>query len=218
MIEFNGQVRNLAVTTQPVEEPVTLATAKLHLRVEIADDDALIGALIVAARERCETLTHRAFVSRGYLLTLDGFPFSHAPTVSMAYSSERLPNLAFGRIKIPKPPLIAVQSIAYLDTQGVSQVLDPSAYLVSGGGKLQGVVTPAYGATWPSTRYQVGSVRVAYTAGYGAAADVPASIPQAMLLLIGAWYQNREEFASPTSSLPMGVRALLASHAWGSYG
>lgn len=53
---------------------------------------------------------------------------------------------------------------------------------------------------------------ITFIAGYGAPADVPAAIRQAMLLLIGHWYENREAVslgASP-SALPMAVDALLA--------
>ncbi len=38
-------------------DPISLADAKLFLRVDISDDDALITSLITVAREYCETFT-----------------------------------------------------------------------------------------------------------------------------------------------------------------
>jgi len=42
------------VSTAPASEPITLAEAKLYLRVDTTADDALITALITAARETVE--------------------------------------------------------------------------------------------------------------------------------------------------------------------
>lgn len=221
MTPFVGQVQNLLVTSPPAEEPITLALAKSHLRQSstFTDDDLLIGLLITAARERCEAETHRAFVTQGYLLSLNGFPISSAPGISQVLSADRLPNLCYGKIKIPKPPLIAVSAIQYIDEDGDTQTVDPSLYLVNAGGKLQGVVTPAYGLTWPVARYQLGSVTIAYTAGYGAPASVPAGIQQAMLLMLGHWYRNTEDASElDLKAIPRGSQYLLASFDWGSYG
>ena len=54
-------------------------------------------------------------------------------------------------------------------------------------------------------------------AGYGAASTVPTSIKQAMLLLIGHWYENREamvesKFAASLTEAPYVVEALLSPH------
>jgi len=57
-------------------------------------------------------------------------------------------------------------------------------------------------------------VEITFTAGYGAASDVPAAIRQAMLLLIGQWYDNREAVTvgAAGSPMPMAVDALLAPY------
>src|ERR1700685_3399184 len=65
----------LQIETPPVCTPVSLEDAKNYLRVEFDDDDDLITGLIEAATEACETYTARSFVSKGYIQTLDSFPY-----------------------------------------------------------------------------------------------------------------------------------------------
>jgi uncharacterized phiE125 gp8 family phage protein len=215
----NEFFQNLAVLTPPTEEPVSLATAKLHLRQTLAYDDALIGALITAARELIEKETRRALVTRTYQLRMNRFPF-YVPAFAMnPLVFERMPMGTYGQIHVPKPPLIVVNSINYIDPQGTMQLLDPSQYQVDSGGVLQGTIAPAYGLYFPQTRWQLDCVLVSYDAGYGRPADVPASLQQAMLLLIGTWYRNREAATEAKfSELTLGARALLSSFQWGSYG
>lgn len=159
--------------TAPAVEPVTLAEAKLHLRVDSNDEDVHIAGLITAAREQAESNTRRALITQTWRLTLDAFP---------------------GIIELPRPRLQAVTSVQYVDTGGVMQTLDASAYQVAGTSEPARIL-PAYGRNWPATRHQLEAVSITYTAGYGnAGADVPASIRQWMLLYIGALYENREAF------------------------
>lgn len=216
---MNEFIQNLAVLTPPAEEPVSLDTAKLHLRVTSTFDDALIAVLITSARELIEKEVRRSLVTRTYQLRMNRFPF-WAPAWSwnpMVF--ERLPIGVYGHIHVPKPPLIQVNSIQYVDVNGTLQTLDPSQYLVDVGGSLQGTITPSYGNYFPQTRYQLDAVLISYDAGYGAAADVPASLVQAMLLMIGNWYRNREATTETLmSELTLGAKALCSSFNWGSYG
>ena len=57
--------------TAPALEPVTLAEAKRHANVVASDDDTLITALIVAARELVEQDTSRALINQTWELELD---------------------------------------------------------------------------------------------------------------------------------------------------
>lgn len=211
----------LIVATPPAEEPVTTAEAKLHLRVDIPDDDALIGSLIVAARLVCETYTKRSLVATTWDLFLDGgFPWSGGYYNRLIRQQGPgpmwLPQQQ-GAIELLRPPVQSVQWVKYVDYGGVLQTIDPSLYDVAPGTPAR--IQAAFGQVWPLARPQLGAVQVRYTSGYGAAAAVPEVFKAAMKLLIGNWYENREAVVTGTiaADLPMGVRALLDSESWGSY-
>lgn len=174
----------LTLLTAPTEEPVSLADAKAHLRVDHADEDVLITSLILAARQAAEARTGRCLVTQQWCCTADAWPDN-------------------GRVELPNPPLASVEAVSYLDSDGTRQTLDASAYQVIVD-TLLGVVQPAYGTSWPSARCVPGSIRVDYTAGYGLAAAVPQPIKAWMLLAIGTWYGQREAIITGTtvSELP----------------
>lgn len=180
---------SLKLITPPALEPVTLAEANLHLRISGAAEDALITALITAARQHAEHITERAFVTQTWELALDAFPAAE--------------------IRLPKPALLSIVSVKYDDTAAVEQTLAGSAYTADVHAQ-PGWLLPAVGATWPGTLDAANAVRIRYTAGYGpAAADVPAGIKAWMLLRIGALYRNREELADGRLAVPPFVDRLL---------
>lgn len=188
-------------TAGPGAEPVTLAEAKTHLRVDVDDDDDLIEGLIQAAREHVESVIWRSLVSQDWALTLDAWP-----------SGDRL--------ELPRPPLQSVATITYVDEDGVSHTLAAADYLVDTA-REPGRVVLKSGATWPSaTLRPAAGIEVAYTAGYGDAGDdVPRAIRAALLLLVGHWYENREavmEGARAGQETPLAVDMLLATYrVWG---
>lgn len=163
-------IGGLVLVTPPTEEPVSLAEAKLHLRVDHTEEDALISVLIMTAREYVEMYTRRQLVTATWRLTLDCWPYCIRP---------------------PKPPLATVTTLAYIDSTEVLQVVDPTTYRVDT--SLEpGRILLAAGASWPVAASVPGAVQVEYTAGYGAASAVPATFKQAMLLTIGDLYEHRE--------------------------
>jgi uncharacterized phiE125 gp8 family phage protein len=184
----------LTVVTAPAVEPVSLTEAKLHCRVDVSDDDNLITALIQAAREVAEAISRRALITQTWKLILDEFP-------------------ATDEIVIPLPPLQSVASVTYKDQDGSSSTFSSGDYIVSTDTE-PGKVVLGYGKSWPSTTlYPTGAVTVQFTAGFGdASTDVPEKYRQAMLLLIGHWYENREAIAmtgAVPKEVPFGVEALL---------
>lgn len=189
----------LTLKFAPAEEPVTLAEAKLHCKADSADDDALITALIVSARQQAEHRTGRALITQQWELTLERF-------AAQRYS---------GRIDLPKPALVSVQSVKYMDSSGTLQTLASTEYQVITS-ELVGYIVPAYGKAWPSCRVQPDSVVVAYTAGYGAAAAVPQSIKSWMLMAISTMYGQREGIITGTNvaNVPRDFCAGLLDPYW----
>lgn len=160
-------------TVAPTSEPVTTTEAKSHLRVDISDDDTLIGSLITAAREYCEIYTGRSFATRTYRADLAGFA---------------------DEIWLPYGPVISIESVKYYDTASpsVQQTWAATNYQL-----FYNVLERAYGVSFPSVGVRPDAVQITYRAGYvdGASpevATIPTAIKQAMLLMIGDLYENRE--------------------------
>lgn len=180
---------DLTVIAPPATEPVSLADAKTHCRVDHATEDALLASLIQTARELVETMTGRALVTRTLELRIDRW-------ATLLY--------------LPYPPAISVVQITYTDVAGATAALPPTAYSLRNG------VIPAYVRLDVTQRPSVelardGAIAIRYQAGYGAAEDVPKPLIQAMLLLIGHWYTNREAVGrNDQGALPFAVESLLA--------
>jgi Phage gp6-like head-tail connector protein len=192
--------------TPPGTEPVTLAEAKLHLRLEssFTDDDTKVSQLIVMARKAAEDYTRRSLITQQWKLVCDQFP---APGINIGSANWYGPQYGTspGPMTTLRPegstgfeifldhcPVQTVDSITYTDGDGNAQTLSPSLY------KLDTItepcrIVPAYGTTWPATRNEINAVSVSYTTGYGNASAVPDPIKGWMLLRIGAMYENREE-------------------------
>jgi len=196
----------LQVASPPTVEPVSLEEAKAHARVFVEDDDAYLGLLIRAARRHCEGRCNRSFAVQTYALTLDGFP-------AFDLSSYRRPGrIRPGPIELPRPPLVSVESIAYVDADGVDQVLDPARYRVSPG--TPGRVQSAAGEGWPATQDGDDAVSIRYVAGWPAE-ELPEDAKLALLMLVGHWYDTRTPVAAgAVSDVPFTVDALLGGVDW----
>lgn len=63
MVNYNS-VLDIEFNDSGIVEPVTLSEAKDFCKIDITTDDALITALITAARQMCESYTAVGFVER----------------------------------------------------------------------------------------------------------------------------------------------------------
>lgn len=179
---------------------ITLAEAKLHLRLITSLDEAasytaeddLIQALIDAAYRHAEERTRQAFQQGARTLVLDGFPAGDDAIV------------------LPWKPVESVDSIDYIDPGGVSQSLDAAAQRLDVR-PLYPTLAPQWGSRWPATIDEPESVTLTATVGPSA---TPPDVRAALLLLIGHLYENREAVVVGTiaTDIPFGVELLLAPH------
>lgn len=157
------------LVTAPAEEPITLDEAKDHLRVSGTDEDALILALIVAAREQVENHTSRPLVAQTWKRVVDRFSC---------------------QIDL-KPGATSITSIQYQDEDNTQQTLSASIYELQSNGLIPAVGLK-YDQEWPDVLSHKNSVEITFVAGYADADSVPTAIKQACLLMIGHLYENRE--------------------------
>ena len=199
----------LSVVTAPSAEPVTTDEVKLWLRVDDTADDALIAGLITAARSIFEQLTGRALVETTYLATWDGLP--RVGTYGGAGLSREL--------ELPRAPFAATSPVAwlkYLDEDGVEQTVASSDYTVETGRDAARyprlVLNEA--ASWPTLGSYPGALRCQFTAGYGAASDVPAEIKVCLKQLVTHLYQNRApvNVGNIVNELPWALSTLIELH------
>lgn len=190
--------------TPPAAEPVTVAEAKARLRLTVTSQDAMIGAMITAARLHVEQLTGRALIDQTWEMYLDCFPA--------------------GSILLPRGPVQEVTEFEWITSADVT-----NTWTVSGDDLLDGSTVKAhidtardpaeirlaYGEYWPTDVLKTSRpIRIQYEAGYGAAgSDVPGPILDAILLLVGHRYRNPEATATESlKEIPLGVSSLLANY------
>jgi uncharacterized phiE125 gp8 family phage protein len=196
--------RSLSVATAPVAEPVTLAEAKAHCRVDTSTDDTYIGTLITAAREWVEEYLDRAVVHQRLTMRLDAFPYE---------------------IELPRPPMATAGTttavvLTYTLGDESTTTLAEANYRVDRS-STPGVVRQLRAGTWPANLDDYNAVTVTWWAGYGASgSSVPAAIRHAILMLVSHWYEARGATVSTGAvpqDVPFGVESLLDSMRWGSY-
>jgi uncharacterized phiE125 gp8 family phage protein len=161
---------------------------------DLTEDDALIRALGVAARRVAESIQNRALITQTLELALDEWPGGNT-------------------LEIPRPPLQSVASITYYDEDDGEYTLDAGSYLVDTYSEPGRVVLRA-DQSWPDEVLRpANGVIVQFVAGYGdEESEVPETTVQALRLLVGHWYENREAVSSTGAipkELPFGVMSLL---------
>jgi len=183
----------LVLKTGPATTAISLAEAKAFLRVDsdYDDDDAYITSLIGVATNVVEQFTRRRLITQTYNIYYDEFP---------PYMDLQVGNVA------------SVTHVKYYDTDNTLQTLDTSEYDVDIRVK-PGRIYQAEDGNFPNTYERANSVEVEFVVG-SAASDVEDAIKQAMFIVIGRYYENRQDVVTGTiaSELPLMVDHLLTPY------
>lgn len=184
----------LSLISAPGESPVSLSAVKAHARVDSADEDALLQALIEAATSLLDGpagILGRAIVTQTWLLELPAWPAS---------------------LVLPIEPVQSV-TISYLDADGAEVALDPGLFYLSSRPSHASILYWSPGWVEPAlSQANAFPVRVRIVAGFGAASATPPAIAQAIKMMVTHWYQQREAVVvgTITANVPLAVDALLA--------
>jgi len=183
----------LVLKTGPATTAISLAEAKAFLRVDsdYDDDDSYITSLIGVATNVVEQFTRRRLITQTYNIYYDEFP---------PYMDLQVGNVA------------SVTHVKYYDTDNTLQTLDTSEYDVDIRVK-PGRIYQAEDGNFPNTYERANSVEVEFVVG-SAASDVEDAIKQAMYIVIGRYYENRQDVVMGTqvNELPLMVEHLLTPY------
>ena len=149
---------------------ISLEEAKNYLKIDTADDDALISVFISAAERLVEKYTGRTLLTEDFVLKLDTSPYE---------------------ILIPHSPLQSVSKIEVIGDDGAVTEVDASNYYVDTNEAQQGRVRLRLGCVWPCHR-GFASFMISGRAGYGDSPDdVPLPLKTAIMIALALIYEKR---------------------------
>ena len=157
----NNRERRLERITAPASEPVTLAEAKLYLRVDGTSEDSLISDLIVAARMSAETWLKLSLITQSWKLVYNDY--------------------LDDEVVLPMPPVTSVSSVVVTNRDATTQVILATNYYLNAAKRK--LLFDNYVSGF--------SIEINYNTGYGAAAQIPQPIKYGILAHIAALYDER---------------------------
>ncbi len=181
---------------------LTVGQIQRHLRLSTAStaENALLEGLREAAVQSAENFTGRKFTTQTWKIYFDEFPSSN-------------------HLELPFAPLKSIPSsgLVYTNSEGGSTTMSSTRWsqdIASEPGRL----VLKYNDDWPSeTLANNNPISIEFRCGYRSTAEpkLPQSIKQAVLLIIGSWYENREEVIVSGQSfqrMPLASKALLSPY------
>jgi uncharacterized phiE125 gp8 family phage protein len=179
---------SLLLISGPAMEPVSLAEAKAHLRIDGSTEDTLVASLITSARVHIETTLSQSLITQQWALWLDEWPDG-------------------GEVKLPLTPVQEVVSITIYDSADTGEIVAPDNYISD---KTR--IVRRSKTTWPRPLRRANGIEIVFRTGYGDnRTDIPHTIRQATLLLIAHWYEHREP-VSMGADTPQSLTALLTPY------
>lgn len=205
--------RGLKIAVQATAEPIDIATARQHLRLDTTgsppshpDDELITGIYLPAAREACEQYLGAALAPQTFELTLGPNDHGNVWCLGTWTAGYGLPPT----IELPMGPLLGVESVTYTSAAVGTSFTAFDVDTFSDRIRLQN------GSSWPTTDDTVNAITVRYQAGYSIPGEspqdypLPAALRAAILLALSHIYDNcTAGTICDIGSLPASVMYLL---------
>lgn len=205
---------SLRVVAPPATEPITLAEATQHIRIDQDYDNDLVQGLITTARMLVEQWTARALITQTLQWTMSqSVPSGALPLLPMPLLVLPIvltaPQVINKPLELPRSPVQAITSVTWTDTDGTQYPLTAGAdYMVDTAldpGRLR--------LTWLTMPRYLENIQVTFTAGYGdAESAVPAPLVSAIKLLVAWLYEHRGDNPETAAEPPRAVEYLIAPY------
>ena len=208
-----------SVSVEPLEEPVTLAEVKEHLRRFDDDENVLLTSYIVAARYAIENFTGRKLIEQTLVAFMDEFPVTRRGSApwwgGTRIGTERSLGLTGDEaIRLKFLPLLSVEELLTISVADVETVFDAAGYIVDAASKdLHGRIVLREGSAWPSSLRRANAVKITYKAGYGDSSAVPQALKHIIYTLVAHFCKHREAVGEPKlAKVPLLYEHLLAPY------
>jgi uncharacterized phiE125 gp8 family phage protein len=181
----------LVLTSGPALEPITVAEAKAHMRIDGTAEDVLIASLILTARLHLEAALDLAFITQSWTLVMD--TWGRGPSID-----------------IPLSPLLSINAVRVKTGPSTTTLIPATSYVVDIASRPARLVWNA--TAKPEPYPPANGIEIDFTAGFGAsAAPVPAPLRHALLLLTAHWYEHRDpgEIGSNEARVPAAISDLI---------
>lgn len=186
--------RIFKLDTPAVAYPVEIGEMKLHLRVDHSDEDGIIDDYIASATASIGEELGRVMVTETWAESMSSAPRD---------------------VYLTKLPADTLVSVTYYDTGNIQQTATIADFALYAADDWAFVRSDS----WPAVFDRPDAITVKYSAGYGAADVVPAHLKQAIKLVVGHWYENREDASEVAlTEIPRAASHLIGLSRVGWYG
>ncbi len=154
---------------------ITLAEAKIHLRVGDSGDDAYITSLIFAAQNAINNYCNISLMKTTIIQTCDTWEDTKILLISPPANSA----------------ICSLTRVEYYNTANILTTDILANYILdlnSTPPRLQ----LAKDKTYPTTYERNGAIRITYFCGQTATNRIPLALKQAALIFVGQFYENRQ--------------------------
>lgn len=194
------------ILTPSILAPISLDDAKLHMRVDSNDENAVIENLIKSAVEAFETATSYAILTQTWMLTFDVWPAADQTDGWWdGVKVGAIGNLTSGHVDIDKAPFVSVEKVETINDDGNFDTWDSANYYFIKNMKFGQLFADE--VNFPTPARDRAGIKITFKVGHATEAQVPYLIKNALLQLVEHWYEKKSE----DTPLPKAYLSAVAS-------